>query len=60
MECLMKAPIWRNALGVTRVAKTATEALILAAQTVNRNLGILRLSKLVFLMDLAPTDIIPM
>jgi hypothetical protein len=60
MECLMKAPIWRNVLGVTRVAKTATEELILAAQTVNRNLGILRQSKLVFLMDLAPTDIIPM
>ncbi len=60
MECLMKAPIWPNAFDATRVAKTATEALILAALTVDRNLGILRQSKLVFLMDLAPTGIIPM
>jgi hypothetical protein len=58
MECSTKAPIWLSAFHAIQVAKTATESLIPAAQTVHLSLGISRLSRRVFLMDLAPMGII--
>jgi hypothetical protein len=60
MACLTKVRIWLSALRVTQIAKIATESQILAAQTVHLNIGLLRQSRLVFLMDLAPMGIIPM
>jgi hypothetical protein len=60
MEYLTTALIWLSVFPVIQVAKTATEVQILAAQIVNPSLGLSKLSKLVFLKDLAPTGIILM
>ena len=52
--------IWLSAYHVILVVKTVMESQIQAALTVHRNLGLSRLSRSVFLMDHAPTGIIPM
>ena len=60
MECSTTHLIWLSAYHVILIAKIVMDSQILAALTAHLNLGLSRLSRPVFLMDLAPTGIILM
>jgi len=60
LECSTNHLIWLSAYHVILIAKIVMDSQILAALTAHLNLGLSRLSRHVFLMDLAPTGIILM